>query len=139
MLALCGGIAWWLPASWRMGSPIGFQIAGIAVAVLGLALNLLPKLAFGQRGTTVNPLHPERSTQLVSGGLYRRSRNPMYVGQALLLLGWGLWLAQPLALACLAAYVAWIDRLQIPAEEQALQARFGNAYIAYCRRVRRWL
>ena len=137
-MALCGVAAWMLPAAWATTLPRGARLAAVAIAVSGLALNLLPKRSFGQRGTTVNPLHPERSTELVVTGLYRWTRNPMYLGQAALLLGWALWLGQPWALACVAAYVLWIDRLQIPAEERALHARFGAAYDAYRQRVGRW-
>ena len=62
----------------------------------------------------------------------------MYLGHAMLLLGWAMWLGQPLALACVAAYALWIDRWQIPAEEHFLRARFGADYDAYRQRVRRW-
>lgn len=137
-MVLCGVAAWLLPPGWGSPLPHGARIAAIAIAVTGLCLNLLPKLTFGRQGTTVNPLHPERSTQLVTTGPYRWTRNPMYLGQALLLLGWALWLGQPLALACVAAYALWIDRLQIPAEEHALRSRFGADYSAYLDRVRRW-
>jgi len=138
VLVLCAAIAWLLPAAWASPLPRTVHLAGIAIALWGLYLNLAPKLAFGRHGTTVNPLHPERSTQLVTTGPYRWTRNPMYLGQALLLLGWTLWLGQPLALFCVAAYALWIDRLQIPAEEHFLHARFGAAYDAYRQRVRRW-
>lgn len=137
-MALCAAAAWMLPAARAAPMPRGARIAAIAIALCGLCLNLLPKLAFGRRGTTVNPLHPERSSHLVVEGAYGWTRNPMYLGQAAVLLGWALWLGQPWALAGVAAYALWIDRLQIPAEEQALRDRFGADYDAYRLRVRRW-
>jgi len=138
VLVLCGAIAWLLPAAWASPLPRAAHLAGIAIAIFGLCLNIAPKRVFRRHGTTVNPLHPERSTQLVTTGPYRWTRNPMYLGHVLLLLGWALWLGQPLALLCVAAYALWIDRLQIPAEERILRARFGAAYDAYLQRVRRW-
>jgi protein-S-isoprenylcysteine O-methyltransferase Ste14 len=57
-----------------------------AVVTLGVALNLLPKLSFQRAGTTVNPLRPSASSALVTSGIYRYTRNPMYLGQALVLL-----------------------------------------------------
>lgn len=139
LAAACAAIAWWLPQSWRMEVPSALRWAGIVLAMSGLLLNAWPKRFFRRQGTTANPLHPDRSTALVTGGPYRWSRNPMYVGYAVFLAGWGLWLAQPAALACVILFVGWIDRLQIPAEEDALQARFGTTYADYRHKVRRWL
>ena len=75
----------------------------------------------------------------MTGGPYRFTRNPMYVGHALMLAGWAIGLAHPLAFMAPIAYVAWIDRLQIPCEEAAMAAGFPDAFAAYTRRVRRWL
>jgi len=139
LVALCVAATWMLPASWRIEAPWTLRATGLVLAVLGLALNLYPKRFFRRSGTTVNPLHPERSSELVTDGPYRWSRNPMYLGHAIALLGWSLWLAQLAGLAGVAAFLAWIDRLQIPAEEAALRSRFGEAYDDWCRQVRRWL
>ena len=84
-------------------------------------------------------MHPDRSAALVAGGIYRSSRNPMYLGFLLLLAAWACWLANPLALAGLPAFVLYLNRFQIAPEERALRARFGDAYDGYARAVRRWL
>ncbi len=73
------------------------------------------------------------------GPLRPGSRNPIYLGDALLLLAFALWLGQPLALLAPLLFVLLIDRGQIRAEERALQQLFGAEYRAYCARVRRWL
>ena len=106
----------------------------LAVLLEGSAVS-----AFVRRRTTVSPLQPQRSSQLVVSGFYRYSRNPMYLGMLCLLLAWGVWLGQGVVLAGPLLWALWIDRLQIVPEERALEARFGEAYRAYCRRVRRWL
>jgi len=113
--------------------------AGIGFACIGLLFNVTPKLAFRRARTTVNPLRPDGASQLVTSGLYRITRNPMYVGHALMLTGWAIGLAHPLGFLAPVAYVAWIDRWQIPAEESALASRFPHAFADYTKRVRRWL
>jgi protein-S-isoprenylcysteine O-methyltransferase Ste14 len=112
---------------------------GAGVACIGVALNVSPKFGFIRARTTVNPLRPDAVSQLVTGGPYRVTRNPMYLGHALMLSGWAVALAHPLAFAAVPAYLLWIDRLQIPSEEAALAARFPQEFAAYAQRVRRWL
>jgi protein-S-isoprenylcysteine O-methyltransferase Ste14 len=75
----------------------------------------------------------------VTHGLYRISRNPMYVGSVLLLLGWAVYLSALLPFAGIAVFVAYITRFQIRPEERVLAALFGEAYANYAARVRRWL
>ena len=123
---------------WRWDWP-HVTMAGVAVACIGLALNVSPKFAFRRARTTVNPLRPDAVSQLVTHGPYRITRNPMYLGHALMLTGWVIALVHPLAFAAVPAYVMWIDRLQIPPEEAALAARFPQEFADYAKRVRRWL
>lgn len=118
--------------------PFG-DVLAIAIGFVGLTLNVLPKRRFSRDGTTVNPMRPERSTALVVDGLHRWSRNPMYVGHALILVGMACWWRLWPAMLGPAFYVAYITRFQIIPEERALSARFGGAYDAYRARVRRWL
>lgn len=89
--------------------------------------------------TTVHPLRPDAATALVTNGIYRFTRNPMYLGLLLALFGWALLLGQPAALLLAVAYVPVMNRLQIIPEEHALRARFGAAFHDYQARVRRWL
>lgn len=124
--------------------PLGVALAGLMVpaallAVAGVVICALGVLSFRRAGTTVNPLEPERASQLVVTGIYRFTRNPMYLGFALLLLAWAMFLASPPALFVLAAFVAWMNRFQIAPEERALGLKFGEDFAAYRRAVRRWL
>ena len=140
-MLLCGAAAWAaaraLPA---LIVPLpGRGALAIAVLALGLAIELVAAARFLRARTTVSPLSPQKATTLVTGGLNRISRNPMYVGQALLLAGWALWLAHALAPLGAVAYVLWITRFQILPEERALAARFGEDYAAYRARTPRWL
>ena len=106
---------------------------------LGLLIPLLGIFEFRRLRTTVNPMNPASASSLVTRGIYRWTRNPMYVGDVLLLLAVVVFFSNPLGLAGVVLFVLWMDLLQIPAEEHALRERFGEAYQAYCARVRRWL
>ena len=111
----------------------------LAAAVAGLTVATLAMRSFRQAETTIDPLRPERASTLVEDGVYRWTRNPMYVGLTLVLLAWCLWLGNLLSLVMVVLFVAYIDRFQIRPEERALRASMGEAYDAYCKRVRRWL
>lgn len=113
--------------------------AAVFVGVLGLALDASAVLGFLKARTTINPMRPANSSALVESGLYRFTRNPMYLGLALLLTAWCLWLGNVAAFVVLPLFVAFISRFQIAPEERLLAARFGAGYAAYRARVRRWL
>ena len=112
---------------------------GITVALTGVAIDITGAIAFWRASTTVNPLRPANTQTLVTGGLYRFSRNPMYVGQLLVLLAWAIYLAAPLALAGPAAFILFINRFQIGPEERVLAEKFGETFERYKAAVRRWL
>lgn len=113
--------------------------AALALAAGGAYFDLSGLRAFRKAKTTVNPLTPDRTAAVVTTGVYRITRNPMYLGLVLILLGLALYLASPWALPGPLVFGAYITRFQIRPEERALTARFGTAYTAYCARVRRWL
>ena len=96
-------------------------------------------LAFRQANTTVNPTTPVASTALVVRGVYRLTRNPMYLGFALLLLALAVWLGKMSALLLVPLFMAYLQHFQIRPEEDALHARFGASFDTYCQQVRRWL
>jgi len=142
VIALAIGIAMWGLSvgtdAFRFEFP-GRGAIALAVAGAGLLIDLVSVVAFIRARTTVNPLAPDKANALVVSGLYRFSRNPMYLGMLLILLGWALWLGQSLALPLLAAFVIAIEALQIRPEEAALEQKFGDEYRAYKKRVRRWI
>jgi protein-S-isoprenylcysteine O-methyltransferase Ste14 len=107
--------------------------------VIGASLDVAGLVHFLKAKTTINPLDPDAATALVTGGLYRITRNPMYLGLATLLLAWGIYLANVAALAVLPVFILYINRFQIAPEERALEARFGAEYSQYRARVRRWI
>ncbi len=96
-------------------------------------------IQFRRAHTTVNPHKPETATTLVTSGIYAWTRNPMYLGLSILLLGWGIKLGSLSPLAGPLLFIPLIWYVQIRAEEHVLQIRFGEDYERYCRRVNRWL
>jgi protein-S-isoprenylcysteine O-methyltransferase Ste14 len=107
-------------------------VAGVCVSVLGVA-------SFRRARTTVNPLKPEKASALVMSGIYRYTRNPMYLGLLLALLGWAFFLANVLAFLFLPAFILYMNRFQIDPEERVLVSVFGQDFTAYLSKVRRWL
>lgn len=117
----------------------GSTAIALALVVLGVALTLAGVAAFRRERTTVNPLDPSASSSVVSSGVYRFTRNPMYLGFLLTLAGWAAYLANAGAVLFLPAFVAYMTQFQIKPEERALQAKFGDRFTRYASRVRRWL
>ncbi|MFS8535652.1 MAG: isoprenylcysteine carboxylmethyltransferase family protein [Limnochordales bacterium] len=114
-------------------------IAAVLLLALGILCGALGLRELHAAGTTPDPRYPEQAAALVTGGIYRYTRNPMYLGMAVILAAWAVWLDNLAALLGVPAFVAYISRFQILPEERALAARFGAAYEAYRRSVRRWL
>ncbi|MEN9538661.1 MAG: hypothetical protein RLZZ126_896 [Pseudomonadota bacterium] len=112
---------------------------GAAFLLVGLSFDLRGLLEFRSARTTVNPLRPQRASHLVTGGVYQTTRNPMYVGMALILTAWAVFLAAPVSLLGPAVFVGYITRFQIQPEERALQQLFGDEFRVYCDKVPRWL
>ncbi|WP_319782138.1 isoprenylcysteine carboxylmethyltransferase family protein [Oceanisphaera sp. IT1-181] len=127
-----------LAGSGIAGQPWLFLMT-IAVGIAGLLLMLVSVLTLRRAHTTLLPFAPERTTALVTQGIFSYSRNPIYVGDLMLLLAWALWLGSAINVLWLALFVLYMSKVQIAAEEQALQTKFGLAYQQYCQRVRRWL
>lgn len=120
----------------------GLKLRGIVTVgfvVLGLGLLLPSLISFVRARTTVSPLSPERTTTLVTTGMFRISRNPMYLGMACLLIAFIFWLGNFFQLLWLIAFCAYLNTFQIKPEEASLNIKFGSSYQAYCSRVRRWL
>jgi protein-S-isoprenylcysteine O-methyltransferase Ste14 len=121
-----------VPNAARLITAIGLGVAGVLVMLAGV-------VSFRHAKTTVNPLKPETATALVVSGVYRHTRNPMYLGMLLLLIGWAIYLSAPAALIGVIVFWLYIERFQIRPEERALADLFGTAFAEYTSQVRRWI
>lgn len=135
-LALSGAAAAIDPITRPSGA---LQLIGALIAAGGLAVAGAGVAAFRRQRTTVDPRYPERATTLVAEGVYRFTRNPMYLGFVSVAVGAAVALGSPLAVVGPSLFAVYLDRVQIPAEERALQARFGASFESYVRTVHRWL
>ncbi len=143
-VALVIGVAllMWLAAACAPRLNVRFPLQSIVACVLGLSgiiTCILGVVAFKRVNTTVNPTKPESSSSLVTSGIYRCTRNPMYFGFLLMLTGWAAARANLVAFLALPAFVLYLNQFQIKPEERALLSIFGDQFRAYCSRVRRWI
>jgi protein-S-isoprenylcysteine O-methyltransferase Ste14 len=106
--------------------------------IFGIILGVLGLVSFRQAATTIDPLHPEETSALVTNGIYRISRNPMYVGLALFLGAWAVYLHSAWSIVGIPGFVLFMNRFQIGPEEKALSEIFGPEYKNYQSKVRRW-
>ena len=142
LVALVFGLAMWGIASTAPTVPAGDSsqlIAASAITLIGAFFCIAGVVSFRLAKTTVNPLKPEKATSLVSTGIYQVSRNPMYVGFALFLLAWAVYLASLWALIGVPGFVLYMNRFQIAPEERALLSLFGGEFEEYRLRVKWWL
>jgi protein-S-isoprenylcysteine O-methyltransferase Ste14 len=135
--ALMWLVSWWMPSA-AFALP-GRTLVAALLALVGALVSTLGVLSFRRAGTTVNPMKPESSSSLVISGVYRVTRNPMYLGFSSILLGWGVYLSNGLACLVLPVFVLYMTRFQIEPEERVLESRFGREFADYKGRVRRWI
>ena len=141
----CIALMWWLARSfpaaqmWPTGAyPFGVG-AAIGLALAGGLIALAGVWEFRRARTTVNPLAPQRASALVQTGVFGITRNPMYLGMLMVLIGWAAYLGNAASLAVLPLFVGVLNTLQIQPEERILRERFGEHFTRYAARVRRWV
>ncbi len=142
MIGLLGAAVMWTLAKylplWQISLPRQSTIA-LLIAIAGVGIDLTALWSFRKARTTINPMTPEKSSAVVSEGLYRYSRNPMYVGQLILLVAFAVYLGALSAWVVPPIFVWVITVCQIIPEERVLEQLFGQPYIDYKKSVRRWL
>jgi protein-S-isoprenylcysteine O-methyltransferase Ste14 len=115
------------------------SLLSVSLAMIGAVTCLSGVVSFRRAKTTVNPMKPNSTSSLIVSGIYKYTRNPMYLGFVLVLLGWAAFLSNLAALALLPAFVVYINRFQIVPEEHVLASLFPHEYPAYRAKVRRWV
>lgn len=136
-IALMVGVDRALPET-SMSLPLHKPVS-LALIGLGFSFDLPAVLTFFRAHTTIWPMDPTRTTKLVTAGLYRLTRNPMYLGMVFILFGVMWWLENPLTVLAIPVFMAVLTRFQIQPEERILEEKFGDEYRAFKARVRRWL
>jgi protein-S-isoprenylcysteine O-methyltransferase Ste14 len=142
VLALSLALLMWFASSLVSPVVVPFGVrVGVALAllVIGQSISISGMVCFRRAKTTMNPIKPSAASSLVTGGVYRFTRNPMYLGLSITLMGWAVFLSNPLALLAVPLFVLYVERFQIDPEERVLSSLFGADYATYKEKVRRWL
>jgi protein-S-isoprenylcysteine O-methyltransferase Ste14 len=143
LVALLIGVAMWalsrLTQSVTVSVVFPITMTAVVIVLIGGGITLSGAITFRRAKTTVDPFKPESASSLVTFGVYRMTRNPMYVGLLMVLIGWAVFLVNVWSALGPLVFVAYITRFQIQPEERALASLFGEAYASYKSRVRRWL
>ncbi|CAN7759170.1 Phospholipid methyltransferase [compost metagenome] len=142
VVALLTGLLMWLAS--RLNAPVdvpfGIRVGvAVAIACAGAVIGVSAMVSFLRAKTTMNPIKADAASSLVADGVFRFTRNPMYLSLLLYLSAWAVYLSNWLALPFLPMFVLYINRFQIAPEERVLSSLFGAQYVAYKGRVRRWL
>jgi protein-S-isoprenylcysteine O-methyltransferase Ste14 len=134
-------IMWWLDKSWPVVVWLdsALNVAGLVIIALAVVLDLWSLGLFFRSKTTPNPMKPASTRALVVDGMYRITRNPMYLGMLIALTGWWIYLGSLSPLLMLPVFVRVLTVQQILPEEAVLEEKFGAEYLDYKRRVRRWI
>lgn len=106
--------------------------------LLAVVISCVALIQFYLAKTSIDPKNPSKASSLVSNGIYKYSRNPIYLGLLLILLAWGLWLGNAFNVLLAAGFVSYMNAFQIQPEEASLTTLFGKEYKNYCIKVRRW-
>ena len=142
LLLVVSAVFMWLLAAYAPIVLITFAgqlVIAILLAVVGVQIAIAGARAFHERKTTVNPLKPEASTSLITDGVFKFSRNPIYLGMLLGLAGFAVWLGALTALLVLPMFVVCMNQFQIKPEERSLQRNFGEQFSQYMGHTRRWI
>ena len=115
------------------------RAVAIVLVLVGQGIAIAGVIAFRRARTTINPVRASEASSLVSNGIYRLTRNPMYLGWAITLIAWAVYLGNAIALALVPFFVWYILRFQIKPEERILSQLFGAQFHSYSSQVRRWI
>ena len=142
IVALVVAIAMWAASRlvpWACAPGVVRPVVSWVLFALAILVAWSGIRSFARMRTSIDPHHPEKATALVTGGIFRLSRNPMYLSLVLALLGWAARLGRVWLVLGPVAFVLYVTRFQIRPEERALAEKFGAEYENYRRRTRRWL
>jgi protein-S-isoprenylcysteine O-methyltransferase Ste14 len=117
----------------------GHRIAAAVLLLSGIGVAAVGVVQFRLAQTTVNPVVPDRASSMVTTGVFALSRNPMYLGMALALLGLAAWRSTLPGYVLVPLFGVYMNEFQIKPEERALLARFSEEFSAYMSKVRRWV
>ena len=111
----------------------------IVILSIGILVIINPVVKFIKSKTTVNPVEFKNVEKLVTSGIYKYSRNPMYLGMIMILISTTVYYLNFYSLLTPFIFYFWINRFQIKREEVFLEEKFGQEYLSYKTKTRRWI
>jgi protein-S-isoprenylcysteine O-methyltransferase Ste14 len=142
LVAFTFALAMWVSSIATSGATLESELLiplSLLILVAGLSVNILAVMTFRRGKTTINPLKPDTASQLMRTGIYRLSRNPMYLGMLLMLCAWTIWLGNFVNVVSLPLFVWYMNKFQIIPEELALAELFPEQFSTFKAQVRRWI
>jgi protein-S-isoprenylcysteine O-methyltransferase Ste14 len=131
---------WMVPGTRSFGGAgTTTTIVTLLLIASGFLIAFKGVVEFKRSSTTVNPLSPEKASELVTSGVFQHSRNPMYLGMVIVLIANGIYLGSPWLALVIAGFFLFINRFQIVPEERAMRDLFGESFQEYRTKVGRWL
>ena len=119
---------------------IPFQnLISIFILSIGILILLNPVLKFKKSKTTINPIKFKKVNKLVTSGIYKYSRNPMYLGLLMIVVSSSIFYLNIYSILTPLFFYLWINRFQIKREEVFLTEKFGEDYLSYKKKTRRWI
>ena len=115
------------------------QTVSVLILIIGIVVIISPVFDFIKSKTTVNPIKFQNVNRLVTTGIYRYSRNPMYLGMILIIISTTVYYLNLLSVFSPLIFYIWINKFQISREEIFLEGKFGNEYLKYKSKTRRWI
>ena len=118
--------------------PLQLEIS-IFILSAGILIFVNPVLQFIKSKTTVNPIQFEEVNKLVTSGIFKYSRNPMYLGMLMIVLSTSIFYLNIYSILTPLLFILWINKFQIIREEEFLTEKFGDEYLSYKKKTRRWI
>ena len=115
------------------------QTVSVLILIIGIVVIISPVFDFIKSKTTVNPIKFQNVNRLVTTGIYRYSSNPMYLGMILIIISTTVYYLNFLSVFSPLIFYIWINKFQISREEIFLEGKFGNEYLKYKSKTRRWI
>ena len=112
---------------------------GFIIILAGLVIIFIAARQFKAANTTINPIKPKNASVLVSKGIFSYSRNPMYLGMLLIIIGFSIIHSLMAVLVIMPLWVIYITNFQIIPEEEAMEILFKEDFLNYCKKTRRWI
>ncbi|MAO82730.1 MAG: isoprenylcysteine carboxyl methyltransferase [Myxococcales bacterium] len=132
----------WLVSKYSLNTNFnlnGINILALVFLIIAIIMIVLSINKFKKNRTTISPLRPNKTSSLITSGIYNYTRNPMYLGLLLMLISTALFIKNFISFLIIPLFVIFINKNQILPEEQILENIFGEEYRNYTKKVKRWI